>query len=135
MDPAMGYKRLKPDEKLKTLPAKYTANALGWNLDWRSPIALRLSAEVLMLAQDLGGWSSLSRQKQILVERTAYLRLKTAEYETADMQGKPTPFDGGTYSNKANVLLGHLKALGLERLARPARTLHQVMRGEPAEGA
>jgi len=114
----MAYKRLKPGTKLTTLPPKYTANVFGWDLDWRSPIAMKLAAEVLLLAQDLGGWDSLSRQKQILVERAAYLRLKTAQYETADMQGKPLPFDAGTYSNKANVLHGHLKTLGLERAAR-----------------
>lgn len=121
----MGYKRLKPVQKLKTLPAKYTSNALGWDLDWRTPIAQRLSAEVLLLAQDLGGWENLSRQKQILVERAAYLRLKTAEYETADLQKQPPPFDGGTYSNKANVLSGVLNRLGLERQARTVRTLRE----------
>jgi len=123
----MGYKRLKPAEKLLTLPAKYTGNLFAWDLDWRSPIGMRLAAEVLLLAQDLGGWDSLSRQKQILVERAAYLRLQVAAYETAQMTGKPLPFEGGVYSNKTNVLLGHLKALGLERQARPVEDLNTYL--------
>ena len=36
--------------------------------------------------------------------------------------------DVGTYSNHANVLVGCLKALGLDRQARSARTLHDVRR-------
>jgi hypothetical protein len=116
----MSYKRLKAAAKIKSLPTKYTSNVLGWDLDWRSPVGMRLAAEVLLLAQDLGGWESLSRQRQILVERAAYLRLQTTAYETAHMKGEALPFDAGTYSNKVNVLLGHLKTLGLDRVAKDA---------------
>jgi hypothetical protein len=128
----MGYKRLKSAEKIKSLPTKYTSNALGWNLDWRTPVGMRLAAEVLLLAQDLGGWESLSRQRQILVERAAYLRIQTAAYETAHMKGEALPFDAGAYSNKCNVLLGHLRTLGLERQARNVPKLATLMRGGSA---
>lgn len=131
----MAYKRLNPAQKLSTLPAKYTGNLFAWNLDWRSPIGMKIAAEVLLLAQDLGGWDSLSRQRQILVERAAYLRLKTAEYETAELTGKPLPFEAGTYSNKANVLLGHLKTLGLERQSKPIESLHEYLAAQDATAA
>jgi hypothetical protein len=123
----MGYKRLKPADKIKSLPTKYTSNVLCWDLDWRTPVGMRLAAEVLLLAQDLGGWESLSRQRQILVERAAYLRLQTAAYETAHMKGEALPFDAGTYSNKCNVLLGHLKTLGLDRIAKPVRSFAEAV--------
>lgn len=128
----MAYKRIKPSEKLATLPAKYRSNLFGWDLDWRSPVGMRLAAEVLMLAQDLGGWDSLSRPRQILVEKAAHLYLRTVEFETAGMLGHPLPFDAGVYSNKLNLLQGYLRTLGLERKARNVRTLAQVMRGDAA---
>jgi hypothetical protein len=116
----MGRPRKPPAEKAKTLPARYRQDRriASWDLDWRSPIAIRVMSELLVLANDLGGWESLSRQKQILVEKVTFLHLKTTEYETAVLEGKPPPFEPGVYSNKVNVLQGLLKALGLERAAR-----------------
>lgn len=128
----MAYKRLTGAAKLASLPAQYRGNMLGWDLDWRSPIGMRVSAEVYLLAEDLGGWETLSRQRQILVEKAAFLRLKTAEYETAVLKGEPPPYDAGAYSNKVNVLQGHLKTLGLDRKAKPVRSLRDAMGGGAA---
>jgi hypothetical protein len=125
----MGYKRLKPTEKLNSLPARYRQDQriASWDLDWRTPIGIRVMGELLTLATDLGGWENLSRQKQILVEKVVFLYLKTGDYETALFKGETLPFDAGTYSNKVNVLLGHLRTLGLDRVAKNARTLRDIM--------
>jgi hypothetical protein len=114
----VAYKRLTPAEKLKTLPAKYTENIASWGLDWRSPIAQRVMSELLMLAQDLGGWDSLTRMEQILIERITFLTLKVSEYETAKLNGKVPELEDGTYSNHVNVLKGYLKDVGLKRRAK-----------------
>jgi hypothetical protein len=125
----MGRPRKPPAEKAKTLPARYRQDQriASWNLDWRSPIAIRVMSELLVLANDLGGWDTLSRQKQILVEKITFLHLKTVEYETAVLEGQPPPFESGVYSNKVNVLQGLLRTVGLERKARAVRTLREVM--------
>jgi hypothetical protein len=93
---------------------------------------MRYAAEVLILAQNLGGWDALSHGDQILVEKAAYLRIRTVDYEVADLKGNPLPFDGGVYGNKANVLHGHLKTLYarvLKRQAKPVRSLREIMNG------
>jgi hypothetical protein len=123
----MGYKRLSPAEKLKTLPARYTENVISWGLDWRTPIGQRVMSSLLTLAQDLGGWETLSRMEQILVERVTFMSLKVSEYETAKLTGIKPDLDDGTYSNHVNVLKGYLKDLGLKRRARPALDLQQYL--------
>jgi len=123
----MAYKRLSPAEKLKTLPAKYTRNIASWALDWRSPIGLRVMSELLTLAQDLGGWETLSRQEQILVERATFLSLKVSEFETAMLTGEPTKLDAGVHSNYCNVLSGILAKLGLKRRALPVQELQEYL--------
>jgi hypothetical protein len=89
----------------------------------------------------LGGVESLSAQKRWLCERVVYLRQRCLAYEAAVLhnanllegqQERALPMDAGTYSNHANVLQGYLRTLGIERQARPARTLAQVMRGDAA---
>ena len=133
----MGRKRLPPAEKLRSLPTRYRPDRriASWNIDWRTPVGIRVMGELLTLAQDLGGWDSLSRQKQILVERCTFLLLRTIEYEEAAMQGKPVPFDHGTYSNHCNVLLGHLRQLGIERQARPVSGLQQYLAAQSKAAA
>jgi hypothetical protein len=127
----MGYKRLSPGEKFKTLPAKYTT-AFVWNLDLRSPIGQRAVAELLTLADALGGWDAITPQEKALVTRATYLALKCAEFETADLQGLPTPMEKGTYSNFANVLSGILTKLGTTRRARPTQGLQEYLAGKRA---
>jgi hypothetical protein len=125
----MGYKRLDATKKLTRLPERYRQDRRipAWKLDWRSPLGIQVMGELLTLAQDVGGWETLSRQKQILVEKVTFLYLKTGEYETALLTGEKPPFDAGTYSNKVNVLLGHLRTLGLERVAKPVGSSREIM--------
>jgi hypothetical protein len=133
----MGRPRKTPDEKAKTLPAKYRPDRriASWPLDWTSPLGVQVSGELTALAQDLGGWASLSRQKQILVEKVVFLYLWTTQYETALFKGEKPPFDHGAYFNKANTLHGHLKTLGLERQARPVQDLDEYLKALPTAGS
>ena len=125
----MGRPRLTPEQKINRLPARYRADQriASWPIAWDSALGIQVMGELLTLAQDLGGWQHLSRQRQILVEKATFLYLKTVEYETALLEGREPPFDAGTYSNKVNVLLGHLRTLGLDRVAKPIRTLRSIM--------
>jgi hypothetical protein len=123
---------------MKYRPSERVAS---WPLDWKSALGIQVESELIALAQDLGGWETLSRQRQILVERVVFLYLWVMQYETALFEGKPPPFDHGAYFNKVNTLHGHLKTLGLDRQSRPARSLREIMNGgkvrpiKPAEHA
>lgn len=109
-----------------TLPARYT-RGFPWVLDKRCQVAREFAAGLWCLWQDLGGVENLSVQQRILCERVVYLRHRVLAYETAVMKGETPAMDAGTYSNHCNVLLGHLKALGLGREAKPAQALRTVM--------
>lgn len=114
------------------LPARYRRGVL-WNLDKRSEIAREVSADLVELSQDLGGWDSLSTQQRILCERIVFMRRRALEFESAVMAGREPPYEHGAYSNICNVLVGYLKALGLKRQARPIESLHEAMAAAEAE--
>lgn len=119
------------------LPAKYS-RAFAWDLDRRSTVVREVAADLWSLWQDLGGLEALSTQQRWLAERVVYLRRRCIAYESAvlanealpaDQEPHPLPMDAGTYSNHANVLMGYLRTLGLERKARNVRSLRDVMGG------
>ena len=124
-----GALSIKPTE----LPARYRER-FAWKLDRRCMAVRELAADLVSLWQDLGGYDCLSTQERVLVERVAYLRRRVLDYETAVIHNAtradgapelPLPMDAGTYSNHVNVLLGLMRALGLERRAKPTRRLHE----------
>ena len=121
----MGRPRKAVAEKANAIPMRYRPDCriASWPLDWKSELGIKVESELLALANDLGGWHTLSRQRQILVEKVVFLYLWTSQYETALFQGNPLPFDHGAYFNKVNTLHGHLRTLGLERQARSAGRL------------
>lgn len=108
------------------LPARYRRGVL-WDLDKRSEIAREVTADLVELSQDVGGWDALSTQQRILCERIVFMRRRALEFESAIMTGRDPPFEHGAYSNICNVLAGYLKALGLKRQARPVKTLGDIM--------
>lgn len=112
------------------LPARYRRGVL-WSLDKRSEIAREVTADLVELSQDVGGWDALSTQQRILCERIVFMRRRALEFESAIMTGKEPPFEHGAYSNICNVLAGYLKALGLKRQSRPVQTLQEYLAGEP----
>lgn len=110
------------------LPARYE-QGFAWKLHRRCKVARRIAADLFELWQDLGGVDNLSAQKRWLCERVVYLRRRCVEYESAVLAGTKPPMEAGVYSNHVNVLQGYLRTLGLERQAKPARTLRDVMDG------
>jgi len=115
-------------EKAARLPLKYQPShrIASWPIAWDSALGAKIEGELISLAQDLGGWEHLSRQRQILVERVVFLYLWVTQYETALFEGKTPPFDHGAYFNKVNTLHGHLKTLGLERRQKPVRSFAEA---------
>jgi len=109
-----------------TLPARYRPR-FAWKLDRRCVAVRELASDLVELWQDLGGVESLSVMQLALCEPVVFIRRRVLEFESAMMAGKTPPFEAGTYSNLANVLLGHLKTLGLERKARSVKRLADVM--------
>lgn len=119
-----GALSLKPTE----LPARYE-RLFAWQLDRRCKAVMEVASDLVELWQDLGGVTELSAQKRWLCERVVFLRRRCLAYEAAVLAGTEPPMDAGTFSNHANVLQGYLRTLGLERRARDARRLADVMRG------
>lgn len=130
----MGRPRKPVAEKANNLPAKYDPRRrlASWPIEWDSALGIKVESELLALANDLGGWPNLSRQRQILVEKAVFLYLWTVQYETALFEGKTPPFDHGAYFNKVNTLHGHLKTLGLDRRARDVTPKRWGSRGDAA---
>jgi hypothetical protein len=127
-------------ETLSTeLPARFDRFFPWTTIDKRSSIARDFSADLNELWSDLGGVESLSVQRRWLTERIVWMRRKMLQFEIAVMAQAaaveagtelPTlPMTAGEYSNFANVCQGHLKTLGMDRAARPGRTLRQAMAG------
>jgi hypothetical protein len=118
-------------EKPTLLPARYE-RLFAWQLDRRCKAVREVAADLLELWQDLGGVESLSAQKRWLCERVVFLRRRCLAYEAAVLAGTEPPMDAGTFSNHANVLQGYLRTLGIERQARSAGRLRDVMNGNAA---
>lgn len=131
-------------EKPTQLPAQYD-RLFAWRLDRRCSAVREVAADLYELWQDLGGVESLSTQKRWLCERVVYLRRRCLDYEAAVLHNvnrspeepeRPLPMEAGTYSNHANVLQGYLRTLGLERQAKPAKRLHELLyRDDPPASA
>ena len=108
----------RPERAPTELPAKYQ-RLFAWRLDRRCVAVREVAGDLTELWTDLGGVDQLSAQKRWLCERVVFMRRQMLAYETAILDGKPTTMTAGEYSNFANVTVGHLKALGVERLAHP----------------
>ena len=92
------------------LTVKY---ARGWmhRMDmrrWESSFVLRTQAELL---RDLG--ADLSSQKLFIVDQVIFCALRLTELQKRVLRGEE--IDWNNYGYVSNVMLGHLKTLGLER--------------------
>jgi hypothetical protein len=99
------------------LPARFR-QGFPWALDRRCKAVREVAADLVTLWQDLGGYDALSAQQLWLCERVVFIRQRVLAFESAALGGKDLPFEAGVYSNLANVLMGYLRTLGLERKAR-----------------
>lgn len=122
------------------LPARYE-RGFAWKLHRRCKVARQVARDLFEQWQALGGVGELSPQELTLVERAVFIRRRVLAYESAvlynesrrkDQPELPLPMDAGVYSNHVNMLLGLMRALGLERRQRPSQRLAQVMRGGAA---
>jgi hypothetical protein len=115
------------------LPARYRP-LFAWALDRRSKPCREIAADQYELWQALGGVEGLSPQELAMVERIVFIRRRILDYESALLHNstcgegntpKPVCMDHGVYTNHVNVLLGLLKALGIQRRQRPVKRLHE----------
>jgi hypothetical protein len=129
------------------LPARFDQYFPWSEIDRRSVVAREFQADLNELWAALGGVDQLPVQRRWLCERAVWLRRRALQFEAAVMaqaaaieagtEPPPLPMDHGSYSNCVNVQLGLLKTLGLDRSAKPGRTLREVMNGTvtPIKGA
>ena len=104
-------------EKPTALPSRYE-RLFAWDLDRRCSTVREVAADLSELWTALGGAESLSPQRLWLIERVVFMRRRMLAFETAVFAGTEPPLTAGEYSNFANVCQGHLKSLGLDRVAR-----------------
>ncbi len=111
--------------KLKAgLPDSYRA---GWleKMDRRTKVARAILERVESLASDAGGMENLSHAKTSLVKRAAFLECICESHELKLAAGGE--IDVGAYTQTLNSMLGLYRLLGIERVARPVRSLHEHM--------
>jgi hypothetical protein len=127
-------------ETLSTeLPPRFDRYFPWATIDKRSSVAREFQTDLNELWGSLGGAESLSPQRRWLCERAVWLRRRALQFEAGVMaqaaaieagtEPPPLPMDHGSYSNCVNVLLGLLKTLGLDRSAKPGRSLREIMSG------
>ena len=121
------------------LPAKYR-RLFAWDLDRRCTAVREIATDLAELWTALGGAESLSPQRLWLIERVVFLRRRMLAFETAVLNGDEPPMTAGEYSNFANVCQGHIKSLGLDRVARNVPSVRAYLEGraskpEAANGA
>jgi hypothetical protein len=109
----------------RTIPARFLPGFLR-AIDRRfaaGAAALRIHAE---LCEALGGADRLSPQRLMVVERAVWLHLtlQQAEQQFA-LSGKP--MNTSSYSQNVHALLSVLGKLGLDRVAKRAPTLAEVI--------
>jgi hypothetical protein len=117
-------------EKPTDLPARFDRLFPWADLDRRCSVVREFAGDLTELWIDCGGVENLSVQKRWLAERVVFMRRRMIAYEAAILAGTETPMTAGEYSNFANVTVGHLKTLGIERQARPVKSLRDIMNGK-----
>lgn len=121
------------------LPARLDRFFPWATIDKRSMVAREFQADLSELWAALGGVDQLSVQKRWLTERVTWMRRRMLMYEVAVMEqaiaaqegteAPQPPMDAGTYSNFANVVMAHLKALGIDRQVPRGPSLRDKMAG------
>jgi hypothetical protein len=104
------------------LPAKFVPRF--WiEADRRTAIAREIIGRVKALKESVGADSP---QKELLVERCAFIALQLESAEVGAIEGEP--YDQGSYVQSVNCLIGLLKVLGLERKVKNITDLKTYMR-------
>ncbi len=109
---------------LATLPDNYSSDWLQ-RLDKRTKIARAVLARIGQLESDAGGADSISAARRSLIRHAAWLDAIVDSHELRLAAGEQ--LDVGAYTQALNSLLGLFRLIGLERKARPAKRLRDVM--------
>ena len=112
---------MKPND----IPATYNGDWLE-RLDGRTAIAKAISQRLRALETDLGGHDALSYQQRSLVKRAVWMEAIIEQQESALSRGEAV--DQGKLTQAVNSLMGLLKTLGLERIARDVPTLNEYLK-------
>jgi hypothetical protein len=118
--------RGKSTKLLTTLPDGYSADWVA-KLDKRTKVARAVLARIGELESDAGGAESLSAARRSLIRHAAWLDAIVDSHELRLAAGQQ--IDTGAYTQALNSLLGLYRLLGLERRAKKAASLRDVMNG------
>ncbi len=113
------------------LPARLR-RGVAWNVDRRCKAVREYAALVFELSQALGGFDQLPPQKQWIIEDAAFWHYRLRENRAALLSGRPPTLTPGEHQNGSSTLKGHLKDLGLERVAANMPTLRDFLAGRAA---
>ena len=112
---------------MASIPDRYSPD-FAERLDGRTSIAKAILGRIEAIESDLGGADMLSHARRSLIRRVVWLEaiIEHSEQKLAAGEG----IDLGGHTQAINSLLGLYRLLGLERRARPTRTLREVMAGD-----
>ncbi|WP_299232577.1 hypothetical protein [uncultured Halomonas sp.] len=94
-------------------------------MDGRTTLARTVRSRYDALASDLGGLDQLSYQRRSLCKRAVWLEALIEQQEAALARGEEV--NSGALTQQTNALLGLLKTLGLDRVARDVPELHEFI--------
>ncbi len=114
---------------MATIPDRYTPGFVE-RLDKRTTIAKAICGRIDAIESDMGGTAGLSHARRSLVRRVVWLEAIIEHTEQRLAGGEP--IDLGGHTQAVNTLIGLYRMLGLERKARPIRSLRQHLNGAQA---
>lgn len=109
------------------LPKQYSSDWLE-KLDGRTTLARTVRSRYDALAADLGGHDALSYQRRSLCKRAVWMEAVIEQQEAALSRGEDV--DLGRLTQSINSLMGVLKTLGLDRVARDVPDLATYLAGK-----
>lgn len=118
--------RGKSTKLLAALPDTYSADWIG-KLDKRTKVARAVLERISELESDAGGPESLSAARRSLIRHATWLDAVVESHELRLASGQQ--LDVGAYTQALNSLLGLFRLIGLERRAKKAVSLRDVMNG------
>lgn len=109
---------------LAALPPDYSRDWLE-RFDKRTKVWRAATEREAALLRDAGGVEGLSHARRSLIRRAVFLELLVETQELRFTSGEAV--DVGSITQALNSLLGVYRLIGLERKAKPARALRDVM--------